>query len=258
MFDYDLSICVPTIRPHYLERLYLSVLKACTEYKFEFVCVGPNELPQCLRHLDNVRYIKDFGSPTRCSQLAILNCNGRVAARVDDDEVFFEKSFDITMQFYDSKCYFNDIISLRYREGVDFSAGEFPINYWAVKTYDHLCKMNIPNHYWIAVLMMTSVDYFKQIGGFDCRFEHIGYAQHDFSYRAQNAGGKVYCSPVEIANIDHLPGFSGDHLPVWEAHAIDQELLNVIYNNGESHSRVIVNINNWMESPPVWERRFRR
>ena len=78
----ELSIILPSIRTERLEKLYDSILTS-TSRTFELVIVGPYPLPEKLRDLKNVKYVKDFGSPVRASNIAASLCEGEEAAMLE-------------------------------------------------------------------------------------------------------------------------------------------------------------------------------
>ena len=47
----------------------------------------------------------------------------------------------------------------------------------------------------IANIAMYYLDYYKEVGGIDCRFEHVNMNCNDLAFRIQAAGGKIYPSP---------------------------------------------------------------
>ena len=63
---YQLSCLVPGIRTKNWLRLYHSISTAFM-FSWEIIFVGPYDLPEELKGFDNVKYIKDFGSPIRVS-----------------------------------------------------------------------------------------------------------------------------------------------------------------------------------------------
>ena len=68
---YDLSIIVPSIRPHYWKRYYESVVNSCAKYNWEIVFVGPFCDQEILANntIKNVRYFKDYATTTVCAQM---------------------------------------------------------------------------------------------------------------------------------------------------------------------------------------------
>ncbi|MHA2279432.1 MAG: hypothetical protein ACXAC5_00875 [Promethearchaeota archaeon] len=256
MSKYDLSICIPGIRPSYWERLYTSLLTACSRYSFEIVFIGPYGLPDSLRSQHNVRYIKSFATSVRCAQEAVLSCEGDLIAIPADDGYFFPESFDKAIDLYktvDEK----DIIVLRYREGPGFSGKEFPLKYWTCKAHSALNGLNIPNHYKHAMHPLLSIRYFQEIGGYDCRFEHMAFAGHDFSCRVQRDGSCLHLSLTEVMNADWLLGNSGDHAPIVDSHENhDYPLFRKIQLSPDHNQRIKIDYDNWKNQPAVWPRRW--
>ena len=64
----EISLILPSIRTERLEKLYETILTS-TKRTFELVICGPNPLPEALKELRNVKYVKDYGSPVRAPLL---------------------------------------------------------------------------------------------------------------------------------------------------------------------------------------------
>ena len=87
-----LSVFMPTIRSHLLQKWYDSLEKSCNKHLFEVVMCGPFQPPTSLLDKPNVKFIKDYGNPTRAAQIAAINCQGDFIYHVVDDIVFFPLS----------------------------------------------------------------------------------------------------------------------------------------------------------------------
>jgi hypothetical protein len=102
---------------------------------------------------------------------------------------------------------------------------------------------------------MYKLNYFRELGGFDCRWEHLNMNTHDLAFRAQRDGSKFHFSPNLVLTCDWNPG-EGDHVPVQMAyHANDAPLFREVYMQDQSE-RIKIDYQNWMKSDPVWKRRF--
>lgn len=71
----DLSILIPTIRTYNLVNLYNSIFVACKNYSWELILVGPFDLPQELKSIENVRFIKSYANVSRSTQIGVLHCS---------------------------------------------------------------------------------------------------------------------------------------------------------------------------------------
>jgi hypothetical protein len=102
---------------------------------------------------------------------------------------------------------------------------------------------------------MYKLNYFRELGGFDCRWEHLNMNTHDLAFRAQRDGSKFHFSPNLVLTCDWNPG-EGDHIPVQHAyHMNDAPLFREVYMKDQSE-RIHIDYYNWMKSDPVWKRRF--
>lgn len=257
MYKYDLSICLPAIRPSYWKRLYDSTRLACAKHSFEIVFISPYDLPEELEGEDNIKHIKSYATSVRCAQEGSTHCEGRLIAIPADDGYFFPKSFDKAIRVYDKKLDRKDVMVLRYREGKDFNSKEFPMEYWYCRAHPALKGLNIPDHYKHAMQPMMSIEYFKDIGGYDCRFEHLAYAGHDLSCRIQRDGGELVLSPKEVMNADWFQGRTKDHGPIADSHEqVDAPLFKSIQTSQDFSSRKKIDFDNWKQAPEVWSRRW--
>jgi len=260
---YDLSICLPAIYPEYWECLYQSFVDSCTQYTFELVLTGPYRPSSALINKPNLKYIKSFATSVRSAQTAAIECEGRLIAIPADDGYAFSSSFDRSIELIDhlsTTKYMGvtkkHVIVLRYREGKNFKSKSLPKNYWSVKSHPTLRFLNIPRGYKHAVQPLLSMNYFREIGGFDCRFEHLAMAAHDLSYRIQNDGGLLHLSPIEVMNCDWCPS-TVVHRPIEDSHnQHDYPLFKSIYSSPESAHRIHVDYNNWKKITDVWARRW--
>ena len=91
---------------------------------------------------------------------------------------------------------------------------------------------------------MFRLEYFREIGGWDCEFEHLNMNYHDLAFRIQRDGGTIHLSPEVVINCDWNPN-EGDHIPVQAAYdEHDLDLFNKIYHK-DSSDRVKIDYFNW-------------
>ena len=86
--------------------------------------------------------------------------------------------------------------------------------------------------------------YFRKLGGFDCRWEHLNMNTHDLAFRAQRDGSKFHFSPNLVLTCDWNPN-EGDHIPVQAAyHANDAPLFQQVYREDQiaTESLLIITI----------------
>jgi len=260
MNKYDVSIILPGIRSENWERIYNELGNACFRHSFELIIASPCELPIFFIDKKNVKFIRDFGSPSRAFQMASMLCEGRFLTYITDDAIINPGGIDESIDLLFSKDDEKDIICMRYSEGINFANGvEFSSEYWTA--WFHFKESNllgIDKNWSLPVDMMLNVSYFMNIGGLDCRFEHINMNLHDLAFRAQRNGSKVFLSPKVVMFVDWDSNRNKDNSPVIAAyHYNDLPLFHSIYATKENADKREIKINymNWIDAPVVWERR---
>ena len=256
---YDVSILIPAIRTHQWLMLYGSLFNACRKHSWELVLVSPFDLPKELESFDNIKLIKDFGAPTRAAQIGALACEGEYMYHCVDDAIFLPDAIDNALIFHRANCNYKDVVNMRYREGALYSGQTFPPQFWSAHFHGPLRLQGIPNTYKISLHHFMKTEYFIDLGGWDCRFEYINHPLHDLMFRVQADGGVLYDSETDATTCNHYMGTSVDHAPIEEAQEkSDMPIFNGIYSKPDAATnRIRLDINNWEDSPPIWERRFK-
>ena len=257
MHKYDISICLPGYRTQFWKRLYDSAKEAVGEYSWEMIIVGPNPPPEELESKSNFKFFKDYGSPARCAQIATVLAEGELMMHASDDGYFMKDSIKECIEMHEELS-FKDLVIARLTEGENHSGKEFPDAYWTVGYHADLRIMpGINNDWFITLLSVHKLDYYRQLGGLDCRFEHINLNLHDFAFRAQHDGAQVHYSPSLVLNCDWSYKWS-DHGPVQQAYEEnDGHLFRRLYWHPR-HPRKKIDYNNWTKSPAVLKRRFKK
>jgi|688.fasta_scaffold01881_25 hypothetical protein len=255
---YDISIIMPAIRVPRWDHMYDTISKSCKKYSFELVICGPFGLTEKLSKLQNVKAIIDYGSPSRCAQIAAVNASGKLLAHLVDDAIFLEDSLDEAIDLYYEKCGKKDMVNLRYTEGLDHKGEEIPLEYWTAWYHPALRLPGVPSDYKMSCHHIIDKEYFSEIGGYDCSYEYQNFNLHDFMFRVQYDGGKVFDSITRVTNCDHYPNGMVDHRAIEEA--MDQNdfpLFRQMYSNPEILKTRKVHVDNWQETSPIWTRRFK-
>ncbi len=250
----DLSICLPAIRPSYWERLYNSYLKSCQKYSFEVVFIGPHDLPDSLKGKPNIKFIKSYATSVRSAMEGVLICEGRLIAIPADDGYAFPNALDQCIELRNQHGK-QDVVVLRYREGEGMSGLPMAGDYWSVRGHPLLMSLEIPVEYKLFMQPLMSREYLINIGGWDCRFEHLAFASHDLSYRIQRDGGVLYLSPGEVFNYDYRFQHKGDHGPIHDSH-IEHDLPLFVRLYDKPNNRTSIDFDNWKDCSEVWERRW--
>jgi len=259
MSKYDVSVLMPAIRTYNWLMMYGSLLNSCKRHSFELVLISPFDLPDNMKHLDNVKLIKDYGPPTRAAQIGTFECEGRLMYHCVDDAIFLPDSIDIGIDFYDQQCGSKDVVNMRYREGANFSGQTLPPGFWMAWSHNELRLPGIPQHYKISLHHMFSLEYFRELGGWDCQFEYINHPLHDLMFRVQADGGTLYDLPVDATTCNHYVDKTGDHAPIYDAQTyFDKPKFDDMYSDLDAAaSRIHLDIDNWKEADEVWDRRFK-
>jgi len=253
-----LSIFLAGIRTSLWKDLYDSIPLATTIDDYELIFVSPYDLPLELKGNPKVRLIKDYGCPSRCYQLGLLHSRGEYVVWAADDGVF-SPTMSIDKAFRDIPKHKKGLVSLKYFEGPVVAAARKQEHneWWYLRRHKTLKKCPYANsNYFMVMNALIRRDYFMEIGGFDCRFEHLGVGAVDVGVRLQNDGGEVVLGE-KFLDVGHMPGNSGDHAPIHAAHVEnDYPLFVRIYTSQSGSNRSKIDFDNWKQSPDVWTRRF--
>ena len=255
---YDISIIMPAIRTPNWNRMYQTIKKSCKIYSFELVMCGPFPLTEELEKEENVKMIIDNGSPSRCAQIAALNASGRLLAHLVDDALFIENSLDQCINFYNAVCDRKDAINLRYTEALNFAPTHMHKDYWTAWFHGPLQHPGVPKEYKIACHHLMDLEYFKELGGYDCSYEYQNFNLHDLMFRVQKNGGTLFDSPSNVTNCDWYPNGMVDHKAIEQAYVDnDEPLFRQMYSDPDVLSkRVFIPLDNWKQTEEVWNRRF--
>ena len=253
MHKYDLSICLAAIRKDNWNKLYESILTSIGPYTFELIFCGPHaELPDELKGISDIKCIVDFGAPTRAQQIACIAAKGEYMYYAADDGVFMpgklKKCLDILKAEQSSK----KVLVTHYDEGGKNGLASYSCNF-----HEPVRSPYYPDSYLVFNSVFFQTDYFKEIGGLDCRFEVCPLAFVDLGVRCHRDGIKVLLLEEVVLSCTHMPDTSGDHAPVHYAQlGHDAPLYKQIYLNPNCVGRIYIDLENWVNAPDRWLRRF--
>ena len=254
-----LSIILPSIRTPNLLNFYQRLTESIA-YSFELIIIGPYEPPSELMENSEVKYIQDYGCPSRCQQIGLVNSTGEYVTWGADDGFFLKDKLTEAVDFLEeNKTSYKDILTCKYveAEGNATSPAMYEDIYYKINYHDGLRSRYISNDHWLLNVGIVNTDYAKEIGGWDSQFEVTTISHMDFAVRTQRNGSKYFILEKPIFVCSHLPGAEGDHGPVHYSHVQhDEPLFKEIYNNPDSLNRVEIEVDNWEQSPQVWTRRF--
>jgi hypothetical protein len=262
----ELSVILPGIRIKNWENFYRT-LQMSFSGNFELIIISPYTLPVSMEKIDNVRLYNDFGSPSRCQQIGLVQSKGEFITWGADDGWFHKNALDKALSLW-KKNHTNekDIVTCKYFEGshnqsgVAHSTGKTELStekYYKLNNAGALRSKYIPDEYWILNVGILKTSYAKELGGWDTIFETTAISHSDFAVRTQRNGSKYFMLEDPIFSCSHMPGTTGDHAPIHWAHLHnDEPLFRKIYNDHSCLERKKINLNNWKNSQDVWKRRF--
>jgi len=251
--NYELSILMPAIRPERWVDLYKSILSS-TKRKFEIILVSPYALPKELEKGSNIKYVKDFGSPNRCFNIALMLAEGKYCTWGADDGLYQPGVLDKAINILEETDGEKTIISMATIEAARHYSEEFCF----INKHDEIKSPFIPDDYRLLALGMIRTNYFKKLGGVNCMFEAHAMGHLDLSIRAQNDGADFIFLKDIAMKLTHMPGTSGDHAPMHYAQVEhDEDLYRKLYRDKDYKPVNCLNIWEWKESPAVWTRRFK-
>jgi len=249
-----LSITLPAIRSYNWDALYESAYKACKKYTFEFIFCGPVPLTDKLQKASNVKYVKDFGSPTRASNIACSLAEGHVITWVADDCELIEDSLDLNLdQLHSMGDNYKNVVSQKYFENnADMLDSYLVINNSRNGSpYFHSS--------WVAFnnpLMYRK--FYEELGGLDAFFDACPTAHNDLAVRAQYLGARVQISKYPFLRCGWMEGGTGDHQAIYlSQEQIDEPKFRTKYHNPKWNlNNLNIPLDNWKLSDNIWKVRF--
>lgn len=256
---YTLSLIISGIRNEKWIDLYNQMEKSCNRHEYEIIFCSPYDLPAELSSKENIKYIRDFGTPSRCIQLSSTYAEGKYIAILSDDAIIMEEAFsNIIDDIEDCDDPYKNIIALRYTEGYNFKANinDFCLSYWNARFHGDLRLDGIEENWKICIMFLMNLQRFKELGGIDCRFEHYNLNLHDLAFRAQRDGSKIIVSREFVSAQDFNPNNNSPLMVAY--HENDKPLFLSIYSDKNTALQRPINIDydNWKQQPAKWHRRF--
>jgi len=258
-----LSIIVPSIRHEILPRFTESIPAAVGNRAWELLVVSPSFDDRIMEHLatlldhhncKRVVTIEDEGSPSRCLQRASELLNFPTFTWGTDDGIYKPDVLGQCVELLNEKPHKDGVIIKYTEEGPGTFTGALDA-YYVSENHDANRQPGIPGHFKIAPVGMFSTSYWQQMGGIDCRFDHINMNVHDFVYRLQHDGGELHYSPDVVMHCDS-DNWGADHRVLDVAYQQNDLPLFVDLYKDDSR-RGPIDLHNWQLADPVW-RRFQK
>lgn len=210
-------------------------------------------MPSLLQMEKNIKFIKNFGNPSRAFCLGTKIADGKFIAILADDAHLIPDSIDKCVELLLLNNPDKDIICMKYCEGEHYNGKEPPIDFWSAGFHEDTRQPGIDKNWKLSLTPLMSLRYYNELGGIDCLFEHVNFNMIDLGFRAIRNGSKVLLSPTLVMNCDFEPDRNAENSCVMSAYYNnDRELFHKMY---ASNNRPIKIEENWIESDPVWKRR---
>ena len=130
-------------------------------------------------------------------------------------------------------------------------------HYYYVMTHLAAASHHIPKDFKIFMTGIVSKQMLLEVGGFDCSLETMGMSLLDMSIRMQLRGCKMVVQPSVLITCGWDIGDSGDHAPVNRAfNENDMPKYQAKWRGVSEGINTTVEINNYLETPNKWTRRF--
>lgn len=256
---YDITVLVPSIRPHLLKNLYDSIANSF-HGSWELVIVSPYYLPDTLKDNNNIQIIQDWGTPIRGRQRGLIASRGTYICYAADDCTFIPNALDESFRLIKDKDY-KTVILGKYSEGMANNGETLSDEYYKLAYHapHKVLMQKMGKDYYFINTGLVSREFMIELGGFDCQFEACAMACCDLSMRMQNAGATIILQKGGLFNSTHLAGHMGDHGSIHDAQLQhDMPLFYQIYWNPDNYERKVINIENWRKVPDRWDRRWGR
>lgn len=248
----QLTIGIPSIRVENWPNLLNSIEDSCEDIDFEVIFVGPKYSP-IIDEYTNVKYVRDFGSPNRCQQIALSLAQGDYVTWGSDDCMYtkgsLKESLDV-LRANEEKSLGPLAVTINYDENESTAVSDFSL----ASCYGDWPHIDPEWVIFNAAIMRR--DMFEMMGGFDCSFDVTCLGHSDLAARWQHLGLGVVSHNIKLMKCSWMPGTSGDHAPIHYSQTNkDMPLFGYKYSQDKFPTHII-EMDNWKLQPPVWDRRF--
>lgn len=263
-----LSVIVPSIRKENWHAIIDSIENNIGKYSYEVIFIGPDvDLPESLKSKKNIKCIRDFGCPSRAMQIGSIFAEGKYLSWICDDGVFVDGVLNKIINQLENENNEKLLYNWIYTEGDGYKVGEDlrisnPEVWYKAKFHANQKHLKgIDDNWFMTLLFTVNTNYYKKIGGINCKYETINYNLHDLGYRITRDGGEMRFTDDVVFRLSWQPAGVNrtlDSCPVLNATILnDDKILNEMY--GEKKDLPIhIDINNWAEAESVWGRKWNK
>lgn len=250
MHNYTVSMVMSAARPELWQKVYESLRLSVHPYSFELIAAGPYYPTNYFDKVTNFKFIRDFGSPARCFQMAVLLAEGEFLAECADDALFEPDALRQCIELLMFKpC--NDVVVLRYCEAPNYDCQLPDDQYWTARFHKDLQLNGIKEHWKTANSFLMRRRLYVEMGGVSTKFEALNLNLHHIMFRIQEIGGELHLSP----NLVSKHNWANESSPVRDAYwQNDKQLLTKFYNE-QNLVENYISYDNWRFNPPVWKRK---
>jgi len=246
------SIVLPSINPHTWPSILNQIETAVGDYDFELVCCGPSPCGELGPDTKNFKYIEDFGCPSRSFQKGVKYSSGDYIAFIPDDCTLDEGAFEEALDFIKDKPRNHGMV-LMYDEGKGRQSKD--PNYWKSSTHEDQRLAGIQPHWITAPCFMYNREYFIEVGGLDCGYEHVNMNGHGLAYYTQAKGGEIHLSPRRIFRCSWTPPTEATIL--FQAYLQnDRPRFTDFWSQADAIDNYKVDFDNWENQEEKWSRRY--
>ena len=261
---YDVTLVLPSINPKEWQRLYYEIernlgpidSKHHLDIKWELIIISPFESNDEILNRPNVRFIQDYGNPTRCVQIASTVARGKLFTWMSDDVSIIENNLKrIIIDSFNTNPENYELVVRYYEIGTD---GQYDdsARYWYTGAHGAVDKLRgLSRTQIIAPVGITPLSTFRTLGGFDCKFMHINMCCLDYSCRITNTGGRVILPDYTVYTCTWGVTDSQFLTDIFEKH--DKLHFWSIYDDiNIAKDRKTIDYTNWTEAPPIWKEKW--
>lgn len=276
-YQYKLSILCPAIRSEQWLSVYESIEKSLTTQSWELILVTEKDLPQVLQDKTNIQVIYSERSPMGKQQQGLPHAKGEYVTVVSDDSLWLPGTLDETFENIETlisqgKFNYKTILVLKYLEGKEFEfpqwyldqvpkSMQFKTNYdfmrnnkyyWS-DTHESSNIIGIPYHSPILSCAIYTRQLLWEVGGWDSTFSSQAVGNVDLAARLMYHGCDYVIQDIVVSTCGYMETDSGDHGPIHYAQVYeDQPLIKEMYGV-ERRDRIVLDMDNWKASDPVWK-----
>lgn len=248
----DLSVICPSIHPQSWPQIYNSVTKLFSG-SWELIFVGPHAPENQFTGTANVRWVRDFGQPSRALAIGMEIAEGEFVTYTSDDTI------DATPKALDNALTLlkqNDeptAVCVQYNEHRGFSDQPFELDYWRSHHHADLRLPNTNPDWLVFTIFLMKKSLYESLGGIDTTAEHINTNLHDAAFRFQKFGGKILISPDLVWKANFIDRSWSD--PVLAAYKEnDKPWLDKMWENNDRPYKITTS---WKDQPAFWPRRWK-